>query len=193
MGELNCDSYTFSLFLKQLITYFPNVNYQKTKLLLLHANDSKKKSRTLYFPWFMKSEQQSEELKSEVPLCQTKNEKMHELAQNSLIQLIRKGLTIRKNCPPFMKSMKIEQLKKMSKIRSCAHFSSSQKENKLLWLKCLLNVIITPIVILWWCRPFTSTQSERHQLVTFTDGSDMYIHFKVLYIAVMLGIVQKEE
>jgi hypothetical protein len=84
-------------------------------------------------------------------------------------------------------------VEKMSKIRSCAHFSSSQKENKLLWLKCLLNVIITPIVILWWCRPFTSTQSERHQLVTFTDGSDMYIHFKVLYIAVMLGIVQKEE
>lgn len=82
----------------------------------------KKKSRTLYFPWFMKSEQQSEELKSEVPLCQTKNEqkhsltlskkKIHELAQNSLIQLIRKGLTIRKNCPPIMKSMKIEQLKK---------------------------------------------------------------------------------
>jgi len=63
----------------------------------------------------------SEELKSEVPLCQTKNEQMHsltlskkihELAQNSLIQLIRKGLTIRKNCPPIMKSMKIEQLKK---------------------------------------------------------------------------------
>merc|ERR1712223_52698 len=31
------------------------------------------------------------------------------------------------------------------------------------------------------------------QLVTFTDGSDMYIHFKVLYIAVMLGIVQKRK
>ena len=30
-------------------------------------------------------------------------------------------------------------------------------------------------------------------LVTFTDGSDMYIHLEVLYIAVMLGIVQKEE
>ena len=30
-------------------------------------------------------------------------------------------------------------------------------------------------------------------IVTFTDGSDMYIHLEVLYIAVMLGIVQKEE
>ena len=30
------------------------------------------------------------------------------------------------------------------------------------------------------------------QFVTFKDGSDMYIHFKtILYIAVMLGIVQK--
>merc|ERR1712025_457613 len=118
--ELNCDSYTFSLFLKQLITYFPNVNYQKTKLLLLHANDSKKKSRTLYFLWFMKSEQQSEELKVKCLSAKQKTKKctlslslkIHELAQNSLIQLIRKGLTIRKNCPPIMKSMKIEQLKK---------------------------------------------------------------------------------
>ena len=31
------------------------------------------------------------------------------------------------------------------------------------------------------------------EIVTFTDGSDMYIHLEVLYIAVMLGIVQKEE
>jgi len=41
------------------------------------------------------------------------------------------------------------------------------------------------------CHPTLADVTTQHQLVTFTDGSDMYIHFKVLYIAVMLGIVQK--
>jgi len=92
----------------------------------------------------MKSEQQSEELKSEVPLCQTKNEQMHsltlskkihELAQNSLIQLIPKGAEpSAKICPPLMKSMKIEQYLKKCAAKFdhvTAHFSSlltSQKE-----------------------------------------------------------------
>lgn len=100
-----------------------------------------------------------------------------------------------------MKSMKIEQYLKKCAAKFdhvTAHFSSlltSQKEkNKLLWLKCLLNVIIKhQLSFFGGVVRLPPCKNERHQLVTFTDGSDMYIHFKVLYIAVMLGIVQKEE
>ena len=98
-----------------------------------------------------------------------------------------------------MKSMKIEQYLKKCAAKFdhvTAHFSSlltSQKEkNKLLWLKCLLNVIIKhQLSFFGGVVRLPPYKNERHQLVTFTDGSDMYIHFKVLYIAVMLGIVQK--
>merc|ERR1712037_998102 len=36
----------------------------------------------------------------------------------------------------------------------------------------------TPIVILWWCYSFYPPYIKRNnaKLVTFTDGSDMYIH-----------------
>merc|ERR1712241_1006903 len=79
-----------------------------------------------------------EDLKSEVPLCQTKKtnkctlslslKEIHELAQNSLIQLIPKGAEpSAKICPPFMKSMKIEQYLKKCAAKFdhvTAHFSS---------------------------------------------------------------------
>merc|ERR1712038_1781480 len=90
--------------------------------------------------------------------------------------------------------------KMRGKIRSCdcaffklTYFPKKEK-NKLLWLKCLLNVIIKhQLSFFGGVVRLPPYKNERHQLVTFTDGSDMYIHFKVLYIAVMLGIVQKEE
>merc|ERR1712203_758054 len=83
--------------------------------------------------------------------------------------------------------------KKMSKIPSLCSF-------KLIFgLKCLLNVKnnqftkIHQLSILWWCYSFYPPYIKRNnaKLVTFTDGSDMYIHISKLYIAVMLGIVQK--
>merc|ERR1712025_1438382 len=87
--------------------------------------------------------------------------------------------------------------KMRGKIRSCdcAFFKLTyfpKGKNKLLWLKCLLNVIIKrQLSFFGGVVRLPPYKNERHQLVTFTDGSDMYIHFKVLYIAVMLGIVQQ--
>merc|ERR1712053_19883 len=80
----------------------------------------------------------------------------------------------------------------------CAFFKLTyfpkKEKNGVLWLKCLLNVIIKhQLSFFGGVVRLPPYKNERHQLVTFTDGSDMYIHFKVLYIAVMLGIVQKEK
>lgn len=62
----------------------------------------------------------------------------------------------------------------------CANFDHVRIKN--LAKKCLLNVYFTICQMPRLLRGGAST---------FTDGSDMYIQLKLLYIAVMLGIVQK--
>jgi hypothetical protein len=97
--------------------------------------------------------------------------------------------------PPIYENLKlkIEQLKKWAKFDHVRIFQELKKKTNYFGWNVSWMLKNSPIVILWWRYSFTSIPSEWRQLVTFTDGSDMYIHFKVLYIAVMLGIVQKEE
>jgi len=69
----------FLSFWSNLLHISPTLIIKRQNCYYSMQTIQKKKSRTLYFLWFMKSEQQKRRTKSEVPLCQTKNEQMHSL------------------------------------------------------------------------------------------------------------------